>query len=498
MNKTRLLLGTAVAALLAVGNAQAGTLYIANLSPNNENPPVTNTFSGTGFLILNDAETTATITATHNINIAMTGGHIHRGVATANGPIIFPFTSLTSPVGPLVWAIPTAELTNLKNLGLYMNFHTTVNPGGAIRGQVTRVLLASSATGDPQSAVARALDVSAGLSTDLDQILFTQAAASGATRAAALDDLSGRTLHSQGRQAVETMMGFQQSLFSHGQATAEASEEGFGGYAMIGSTFGKRDAFAEQVGSKTSRIAMQAGFDYGLADGLSAGLGVGYADGKDKFKNSVGKTDARTISVLTHIAATSDGVSFAAVAGYGWNKFDTSRTLSSLSRTATASHDGKTWSLGAKVAVDLDLGNDVTVSPYGVFDTQHSKIDGYTEAGANAAGLIVPNQKVNDTGVEAGAALTVPLGADDTTVGRLQLGWRYLLNGGRDNVALRLVGSTVGFNGSVFSASNNTAHIGGSLESKFTDTLSGSIGYQGNISGRASNHAIEARLTLRM
>ena len=77
---------------------RAGTLYLARLSQANENPPTGAPFSGTGVLILNDAENTATITATHNITLPVTGGHIHRGAPTANGPVIFPFPAPTSPL----------------------------------------------------------------------------------------------------------------------------------------------------------------------------------------------------------------------------------------------------------------------------------------------------------------------------------------------------------------------------------------------------------------
>ena len=151
----------------------------SNLSQANENPPTGALFTGTGFLVLNDAETSATVTATHNITIPLTGGHIHRGTATVNGPVIFPFVApYASPIGPLVWAIPAADVVNLKPLGLYMNFHTAVNPGGAIRGTLVRALTSTAATTGAQMRVANALDVSAGYNADLDSVLMSTATAS--------------------------------------------------------------------------------------------------------------------------------------------------------------------------------------------------------------------------------------------------------------------------------------------------------------------------------
>ncbi len=159
--------GAAIVALLSASAAQAGTLWIANL--NNANEPVgtarTNA-TGIGSLVLNDAATSATVRVTHNEATAnpspVTLGHIHRGPAGVNGPVTFPFPNPNSPVGPLTWAIPAAEVTNLRANGLYVNIHTQQNTGGDIRGQLVRALLETSATTAYQRTVAAVLDVSAG------------------------------------------------------------------------------------------------------------------------------------------------------------------------------------------------------------------------------------------------------------------------------------------------------------------------------------------------
>ena len=56
----------------------------------------------------------------------------------------------------MVWNIPAADVVNLKNQGLYMNFHTSTFPGGIIRSQLVRALLAPAAKTDQQKAVAYA------------------------------------------------------------------------------------------------------------------------------------------------------------------------------------------------------------------------------------------------------------------------------------------------------------------------------------------------------
>jgi uncharacterized protein YhjY with autotransporter beta-barrel domain len=499
--KTKYAVGAAVATLLVTSGAQAGTLYISNLSQANENPPTGATFTGTGFLILNDAETTATITATHNITIPLTGGHIHRGTAAVNGPVIFPFIApYASPVGPLVWAIPAADVVNLKNLGLYMNFHTAVNPGGAIRGTLVRALTSTAATTTAQMRVANVLDISAGYNSDLDSVLMSTATASAATRTQTLEDLSGRQIYAQGRQAIESMNGFEDSLFSHANDLGSQDTVGFAGFVKGGSAFGTHDAYNDQAGSKTSRPYVLGGVDYRFSPEAAAGLGVGYADGSEKFINNAGQTKAKTTSVQGYVSAGMGGqVVFTAVGGYGWTKFTTSRAITSLSRTATSSHDGTTWSIAGKVAAPFPIDNGSSIAPYALIDTQQATVDAYTETGASSVSLVVPKLTAKESASELGATFRVPMGSGSTSVtANLTAGWRYLLNKGSSSFNTTLVGSPVAFSNYIMSPGKNSAHLAADLSMAVTGGLTASVGYQGFVSSRRSIHALEARLILKM
>jgi hypothetical protein len=194
---TRLtLLATAAVAALASGTAQAGTLFIARMTGANEVPANPSTFTGTGTLILNDAKTSALVNGSHNITPTTTvvAGHIHRGPAGVNGPVIFPFPN-PNAITNLTWAIPAADVVNLEAGGLYFNIHTQARPGGEIRGQLLRATLAPAATNATQAAVAAAMDVSYGFAADLDQALIRTNLAATATQTQALDELSGRSLY---------------------------------------------------------------------------------------------------------------------------------------------------------------------------------------------------------------------------------------------------------------------------------------------------------------
>ena len=78
-----------------------------------------------------------------SVTVTFTGitpiaGHIHVGPVKVSGPIVFSFTSLTSPIeftsAPLDAAQESSLLANLY----YINLHTAAFPDGEIRGQLIK------------------------------------------------------------------------------------------------------------------------------------------------------------------------------------------------------------------------------------------------------------------------------------------------------------------------------------------------------------------------
>jgi hypothetical protein len=171
----------------ASGVAHADTLFFANLTNSQENPPTNPTTStggarpvsfGTATLVLNDAMTALTFSATvFNIDFTgtqttdtfdnLTNAHIHASATltpTTNAGVVWGFigtpfndnnpndtvvTPFATGVGGTVvgkWDLPegqattlTAQIPNLLNGNAYVNFHTVQFGGGEIRGAITRV-----------------------------------------------------------------------------------------------------------------------------------------------------------------------------------------------------------------------------------------------------------------------------------------------------------------------------------------------------------------------
>jgi len=111
----------------------------ASLSGANEVPPVVTAASATAVLAMNPAtrQVTGFIRTTGIVGIA---AHFHSGAAGVNGPVVVGLAE--TPLGSGLWTIPaasviTADQAALFNIGsLYYNVHSTLFPGGEIRGQI--------------------------------------------------------------------------------------------------------------------------------------------------------------------------------------------------------------------------------------------------------------------------------------------------------------------------------------------------------------------------
>ncbi len=146
--------GLAMACSKSTDNVQ---VLQADLSGSNEVPVRATAASGTaGFTI--DGDTVYFSVEVHNFT-AVTQGHIHSGAAGVNGPVrVFLFDTRAggttfNPTGLVDGIIAQGSFTAANVTGVsfdqllnemragtaYANFHTTLYPGGEIRGQ-TRLL----------------------------------------------------------------------------------------------------------------------------------------------------------------------------------------------------------------------------------------------------------------------------------------------------------------------------------------------------------------------
>jgi hypothetical protein len=111
--------------------------FEATLSGANEVPPVTSSASGRMEGVYNKTTKTLTFTITHS-GLTPTAGHFHSANSWENGPVVFTFPGLSSPIQG-TWTLNQQQENLLFSGLLYANLHTAANRGGEIRGQVNMV-----------------------------------------------------------------------------------------------------------------------------------------------------------------------------------------------------------------------------------------------------------------------------------------------------------------------------------------------------------------------
>jgi hypothetical protein len=118
----------------------SGAGFAVKLDGSQETPPVTTNASGTASVILN---TDATVTFDETVTgLTPTAAHFHNGAAGVAAGVV-KNTTLTNNTASGTWASSDATqpftdllLRELIKGRLYLNAHTSTNPGGEIRGQV--------------------------------------------------------------------------------------------------------------------------------------------------------------------------------------------------------------------------------------------------------------------------------------------------------------------------------------------------------------------------
>jgi hypothetical protein len=156
--RVRYIAVAAIAAIVGLSGCDSSSdfeTYVANLGPDQENPPLSNSGTGRAVVLVSKSGDRVDVSVTMSGLVNVTQAHIHRGPRGTNGPVIFWLYQPGNPLYPATpeqlgksWLNPSSDsrdvvlsdsvLADLRAGNLYVNYHTTVNPGGAIRGQLSR------------------------------------------------------------------------------------------------------------------------------------------------------------------------------------------------------------------------------------------------------------------------------------------------------------------------------------------------------------------------
>jgi hypothetical protein len=136
-----------VAALPAAAQTTTRCTALAVLKAGNEVPASGSQATGATLVRINGTSVSFATVISNPAREVFTRGHIHRGAAGVNGPIEVTLLEGAMNTRRLITQFDTgapmmgfdpAEIC-ANPAGFYVNYHTTDFPGGAIRGQLTRL-----------------------------------------------------------------------------------------------------------------------------------------------------------------------------------------------------------------------------------------------------------------------------------------------------------------------------------------------------------------------
>ncbi len=129
--------------------------YVATLEASQENPPLQSAGTGRAVVLVSRSGDRIDVSVTMSGLENVTQAHIHRAPRGTNGGVIFWLWQPNNPLYPATpnqlgksWLNPSVDsrdqpltqqiIDDLRAGNLYVNFHTSRNPGGEIRGQLTK------------------------------------------------------------------------------------------------------------------------------------------------------------------------------------------------------------------------------------------------------------------------------------------------------------------------------------------------------------------------
>ena len=130
----------AAACLIAAGAARAETVtFNGTMGGASEVPPKTTEGKGMATAALDTATKMLTYQVEYSgLSGPATAGHFHGPAeAGANAGVVLPFAAPASPIKGTA-TLTDAQIADLMAGKWYANVHTAANPGGEIRGQMTR------------------------------------------------------------------------------------------------------------------------------------------------------------------------------------------------------------------------------------------------------------------------------------------------------------------------------------------------------------------------
>ncbi len=160
---------------------------------------------------------------------------------------------------------------------------------------------------------------------------------------------------------------------------------------------------------RADTYGLAGGVDLTYGDSGAAGLAFAYGDHSVRAENTQERTSGDTYTVGAYVTQGFGNLYATGSFGYGFTSIDTTRNLTLLARTITASYKGRQWNAAVEVGYDFAAG-DFVLTPFGKVAGRRWSRDAITEIGGGGVGVNIAEQAETVFLPEVGARFTAALG----------------------------------------------------------------------------------------
>ena len=261
-------------------------------------------------------------------------------------------------------------------------------------------------------------------------------------------------------------------------------------------SWGDSEADATNVGFDRSTGGLLVGGDALVGDAWRAGVIAGYSRSSFSTANggSSGSSDNYHVAVNAGTRAGPFGLTVGA--GYTWHRFDTQRNVAfgGFNDQLTANYSGGTAQVFGEASYKVDAGR-FTVEGFSNLIYVNLRTNAFTETGGAAAlSSAASSSDVTFTTLGVRGSTDVSLGATEATV-HGTLGWRHAFGEVAPASSFAFDGSG-GFDISGAAIARDATVLGAGIDFAIAPKTKLGISYTGQVSSKASDHGIDAKLAV--
>lgn len=261
-----------------------------------------------------------------------------------------------------------------------------------------------------------------------------------------------------------------------------------------------RDATVGSNGYTANGGGVVVGGDYKFSDNFKAGLAGGYQKNKIDFRGA-GNADTDSYSLSAYGRYTQGPIYVNGLLGVSHQSYDMTRYYTPVATTYAAYRkpDGSTYSMGVEAGYSFDLGDNSKVTPFAGLLYSHTKIDGGTETGTGPGNLTIAEQSADSTASRLGVRWSKTFATDggSSWTPIVELGWRHEFSDTNPSTTATLAGlpGSYTINGSDVPA--DAALLGLGLKLQLSDTVDGTVQYNGDFTSKSTNSTASVKLRVK-